>query len=424
MSRASTFRQRASWLILLAGCLASSVTQAGLCLVDKDAAGANNGTTWEDAYTHLAGAMLHSHCDELWVAGGTYTPTDSQDPQGRFILQPGIEVYGGFAGTETEREQRDPRANPTILSGDLGDGIHSIALVFFEGFDHDQDPPPAPQVLDGFTVTGGVTSSINEFGAGIYIDAGTHIGVQRECNPILRNLIIEGNAAGTGGGGVFIDATIDGFSSPIFENVTFINNTALSGAAMYIDGHGAAACPTLNNVTFVDNHAEDFAGGILLIQNVTEACLVMNNATFSGNTSGISGSAITISAEGSTGGTPTFNNIIVWGNPTGDDKQFADLHPVAEINNSVIESGCPTGSTCNNLVSTDPFLGALGDHGGLTPTMPISKSGSAFDAGDDATCLPTDQRGVPRPQGEHCDIGAYEKPVGFFADGFESAPPP
>jgi hypothetical protein len=37
-------------------------------------------------------------------------------------------------------------------------------------------------------------------------------------------------------------------------------------------------------------------------------------------------------------------------------------------------------------------------------------SGSpAIDAGDDAACLPTDQRGVVRPQGAHCDIGAYER---------------
>jgi len=35
-------------------------------------------------------------------------------------------------------------------------------------------------------------------------------------------------------------------------------------------------------------------------------------------------------------------------------------------------------------------------------------SSSAIDAGNDATCATTDQRGISRPQGAHCDIGAYE----------------
>lgn len=72
-------------------------------------------------------------------------------------------------------------------------------------------------------------------------------------------------------------------------------------------------------------------------------------------------------------------------------------------------------STCTNLIDSDPLLGALGNHGGDTETMVPGAGSSAIDAGDDAVCAAApvnglDQRGVPRPQGAHCDIGAVEVP--------------
>jgi hypothetical protein len=56
----------------------------------------------------------------------------------------------------------------------------------------------------------------------------------------------------------------------------------------------------------------------------------------------------------------------------------------------------------------DPSLTDLQDNGGLTYTHALTAGSPAIDTGDDASCLATDQRGVTRPQGAHCDIGAYE----------------
>lgn len=56
----------------------------------------------------------------------------------------------------------------------------------------------------------------------------------------------------------------------------------------------------------------------------------------------------------------------------------------------------------------DPLIGPLADNGGPTRTMALLSGSPAIDAGDDAACPPTDQRGVPRPFGAHCDIGAFE----------------
>jgi hypothetical protein len=76
--------------------------------------------------------------------------------------------------------------------------------------------------------------------------------------------------------------------------------------------------------------------------------------------------------------------------------------------NNIAETGY-----CSPQHTTDPLLGPLADNGGLTQTLALLPGSPALDAGDDATCasLPVsslDQRGVVRPQGAHCDIGAYE----------------
>jgi hypothetical protein len=58
--------------------------------------------------------------------------------------------------------------------------------------------------------------------------------------------------------------------------------------------------------------------------------------------------------------------------------------------------------------STDPLLGPLSDNGGPTPTLSLLEGSPAIDVGDEAACPSTDQRGVARPVGPACDIGAFE----------------
>jgi hypothetical protein len=69
-------------------------------------------------------------------------------------------------------------------------------------------------------------------------------------------------------------------------------------------------------------------------------------------------------------------------------------------------------STCPGI-SGDPRLGILQNNGGPTATMALGSGSAALDAANDAICAAPpvnnrDQRGVIRPQGAHCDIGAYE----------------
>src|SRR5690606_26025359 len=112
--------------------------------------------------------------DEIWVAEGTYRPDagageTAGDRAATFQLASGVEVYGGFAGGETDRDQRDWVANPTILSGDIGTaGVasdNSYHVVTGSG-------AAATAILDGFTITSGYAHAgvPNDRGAGIFND--------------------------------------------------------------------------------------------------------------------------------------------------------------------------------------------------------------------------------------------------------------
>ena len=100
--------------------LCCSVTALGgsTIYVRHDAIGANDGTSWTDAFLSLQDATAKSRSgDEIWVAGGTYKPTQpwaADDPRAvSFQLKTGVGIYGGVAGTETTRDARDWGNHPT-----------------------------------------------------------------------------------------------------------------------------------------------------------------------------------------------------------------------------------------------------------------------------------------------------------------------
>jgi len=141
--------------------------------------GLNNGTSWANAYTNLQTAINAAGAGaQIWVAAGTYKPTSYLDPNvtndarsRSFLLKGGVSVLGGFAGTETQLDQRDVESNPTILSGDFGgnDSATWPPVVGNDGnvgsgdFTRSENAyhvvgalsqTTAP-ILDGFTITGG-----------------------------------------------------------------------------------------------------------------------------------------------------------------------------------------------------------------------------------------------------------------------------
>jgi len=214
-------------------------------------------------------------------------------------------------------------------------------------------------------------------------------------SPSLTRVTFEGNSAATHGGGMYNAAWMGGTSSPTLANVTFYGNASTEdGGAMFNDGVSGTSSPTLTNVTFSVNHA--FSDGGAIYNKDSLGAGIAN---------------------------PTLTNVILWGDEAdGSGNEVHNSLAVGTIDHSVVEGGCPLGSTCTNLIETDPKLALLTDNGGETETMSLIWGSSAIDTGDDTACAAApvnglDQRGVTRPQGPQCDMGAIERvPPGMRAD--------
>jgi predicted outer membrane repeat protein len=213
-------------------------------------------------------------------------------------------------------------------------------------------------------------------GSGIYIAAGTLDVV---------NSTFSNNRNDGVGGGVY-----NGTGTATVSNCTFSGNSAGEGGALY----SLAGTITVSNSTFSGNRA--YQGGGVSIGN---AYLTVINSTFSGNTAYLSGASF------SSGGTAILRNTIT-----------ANGSGAKECRGLITDGGgnlSYPGATCPGI-NGNPLLGPLQDNGGPTVTMALGPGSAAIDAANDAFCAAApvnnlDQRGVARPQGAHCDIGAFEQ---------------
>jgi CSLREA domain-containing protein len=384
------------------------------------ATGAHNGTSWTDAYSDLAAALAAEPAGtKFWVAKGIYKPTATSDRSIAFTLKPDMALYGGFAGTETLLGQRNPAANPTVLSGDIDNndtgvngidadtskivGNNSYHVVVLDGT---TGTISSSTVLDGLTITGGNADSVSapdETGGGVLCNTA--------CDATLSNLYFAGNHAAYVGGAFYHV----GASSPIVTNTTFAGNSASNGGAVYqIVGPGTA--PVFANVTFAGNSVTAYGGAIYTYQTTGSASMAMTNVTFSANQASIGGAAMAHYNCGATL-TSTLTNTIIWGN-IPDAVVFVCDTPT--FKNSVVQGsgGSASWNTSYGVdgggnLDSDPLLGPLVNNGGSMPTMLPGLAGSAVNAGLDSACAAApvngvDQRGVARPIGPHCDIGAVE----------------
>ncbi|MCZ2289396.1 MAG: Ig-like domain-containing protein, partial [Anaerolineales bacterium] len=387
-----------------------AVVKFNHCYVDINANGLNNGSSWDDAYSDLQDALAENACTEIWVAAGTYYPTSGNDRAISFELRSGVEIYGGFAGTETQRSGRDVDANATILSGDIGTqgdkGDNSYHVVYANNVNN-------TAVLDGFTVTGGNANGgwSNNNGGGMY---------NNNSSPTLTNVAFSANSANSGGGmynnagsSTLTDVAFSANSaddygggmfnsngSPELTGVSFNNNSSPRGGGMYND----SSSPTLTDVTFSGN-AATFGGGMFNLKSSPSLTKVtfsgnnttaagggmynwdnsspeLTNVTFSDNSASYGGGMVN-SASSS-----TLTNVLL-ANSTGSNCANDDGGSInsSSRHNLIDDNTCGlTDGVNGNKIGPgyNANLGPLANNGGFTQTHALLAGSAAIDAGDDA----------------------------------------
>lgn len=307
---------------------ATTVQAASVRYVDASADGNGDGTSWSDAFPTLTEALAAAEGgDEIWVANGTYTPTSTSDRTISFVIPSDISIYGGFAGDETSRDQRDsdPATNGTVLSGDIG--------VADDNSDNSYHVVTATNtavttVLDGFTITGGnadATAPVR-FGGGLLL---------QNSQMILANLRFTANTAGAGG------AMTSQFSTPTMTTITFIGNTATDdGGALYTDNSNLI----LTDAIMQDNTATDGGGALY---NKASAP-VLTNVTITGNTARDGGATASFASN------PQYINVLLGGN-TATRRGGAAYHVSSNplfVNATIASNRADSGGGLYNLLST------------------------------------------------------------------------
>ncbi len=217
---------------------------------------------------------------------------------------------------------------------------------------------------------------------------------------ILNSSTVSGN----GGGGIWNDGTV------------ILNGSTVSG-----NRNGAAIVNSRGTVTLTNSTASGNPSGGILNEYGT---VTLNSSTVSGNWGG---GIFTL------GGAVTLENTIVAKNAAGDCVNVVSRGGTITSYGYNLDSDgtCLVIPTAGDLPGTDPLLGPLADNGGPTFTQALLAGSPAIDAIPLAHCnnadgnpLTTDQRGVARPQGAACDIGAYEfePAVGTLSVGIDIKP--
>ena len=422
----------------------SSHASAITCYVNSAATG-GDGTTWAKAFTDLQTQLAIAGCSEIWVARGTYKPTATNDRTISFNIQPGVVVYGGFAGTEAMLDARLLPANPTVLSGDIGtagdssDNSHHVVVL--DGTTA-AGPINAGTLLSDLTIRDGNANS-GAFGANRDRGGGLFCkgsGAAHECSPALENLIFENNyasnfggalynagassgkaspqmrnvilrdnSAAFGGGAMYNDGITLGASNPLINNATFSGNSSATGGAIFNAGAGGTSNPTIRNSTFYANTASQTGGAIANSgQTGGHASPVLRYVTFSQNRAMAgAGGAIYNFASNNGDAAPNISGAIFWADQaTAAPVEMATTSPTTPSIEYSITPECPPAAVgCTNA---DPLLGPLQDNDGFAPTLRPDVGSPAIDNGNVVNCPAVDERGIARPQGAQCDIGAVE----------------
>jgi hypothetical protein len=374
--------------------------------VDAEAAGANDGSSWPDAYNYLQDAlMIASAGDEIRVAQGVYRPDQGggyiqSDREATFYLIDGVTLKGSYAGFGAlEPNTRDRAVYKTILSGDLSGNDDPNFTNNSENSYHvvTSSYTGEATVLDGFTITGGNAlndSSLIEQGGGMYNDISSKTTVI-DCT-------FTANRA-TDGAGMY-----NGFNcSPTLINCCFIGNSALeAGGGIYNDFDSQS---TFTNCIFAGNFAGNQGGGMYYDEIDSS---ILTNCTFAYNSAENGGDAFASDNSFEFFGDTNLSNCIIWG---GQNEIIFDAANNGGSNINITYSNIQGGWPGEGNIDTDPLFADPNGFDNIIGTVDddlrLLEASPCIDAGDNSAVPPTiatDIEGNPRIFDSIVDMGAYE----------------
>ena len=236
-------------------------------------------------------------------------------------------------------------------------------------------------------------------------------GIYSHGSLTIVNSTIEKNSADWGGGVYYMDLLNQ---TMLVSHSTFYSNTALSGVGggIYVSGR-----LMVDNSTFAHNTAGWNGGGI---GNGSNSTIEIRNSTIAHNTTDADNNG-----TGDGGGISAFSTTVITitntiishnydlGGEAPDCAETNQLHNggiYSEGYNLIGDTtGCNLDVQPTDLWAVNPLLGVFADYGGPTWTYLLQMGSPAINHIPAALCqAQTDQRGVARPQGGRCEIGAVE----------------
>ena len=326
------------------------------------AQGNGDCSSWANACTLQTALTGASSGDEIWVAAGIYYPGTVRTDT--FALPDGVTLYGGFAGTESDRQERDWQQHLSILSGDIDQNditdptgvVTTTDRIVGDNAYHVVNGSLRNAGVDGFIITAGRANGTegpeNMGGGAINVD---DIGMGY--TQAFTNVIFSGNFASLDGGGLYNYRT-----DLSLTNVTFSGNTASSaGGGMFTQYNSR---PTLTDVTFTGN-AANIGGGMYS----ANSSATLTDVTFSGNTAREGGGVFN-----TTFSSPTFVNVIFSGNKASvqGGGMFNDNQSSPQLTHAVFANNVATSSGggmrnrwyCNPHLTNVTFFGNAAAAGG------------------------------------------------------------
>ncbi len=298
---------------------------------------------------------------------------------------PGFSINGGDAGR--------------VLIVDAGSRVEVAGLILRNGYGWQLAGcvlNNGDLTLEHVLVTGcTMATDAGDFwqgGGGIYNGEGATLN--------LVDSTVSNNTSGWAGGGIY----------SFFNTTTNVVRSTVSGNVARDVGGGLRTLGTvdIDNSTISGNTSTAWHGGAMFI---TDGVAAISNSTIAGNIApGGTAGGLFVGTFTAASASLTLQNTIVASN--GDFGCFLAPFGAGAVSITSLGNNVFTDGTCNPIASdqvvADAGLGPLADNGGPTLTRPLLAGSPAIDAADAATCPVIDQRGVARPQGGGCDIGAFE----------------